>query len=61
MVESTQGAAPVAGAADSGAKPEPVSGAEKRDLKTDALKSSTIQAVLDVFPAEIRDVEEMEP
>jgi len=61
MVESTQGAAPAAGAADSGAKPEPVSGPDKRDLKTDAMKSSTIQAVLDVFPAEIRDVEEMEP
>jgi DNA polymerase-3 subunit gamma/tau len=31
----------------------------KRDLKAEALSSSTVQAVLDVFPAEIRDVEEM--
>jgi hypothetical protein len=34
-------------------------GAVKRDLKAEAMSSSTVQAVLDVFPAEIRDVEEM--
>ncbi len=33
--------------------------AAKRDLKAEALSSSAVQAVLDVFPAEIRDVEEM--
>jgi DNA polymerase-3 subunit gamma/tau len=33
--------------------------AGKRDLKAEAMSSSTVQAVLDVFPAEIRDVEEM--
>ncbi len=33
--------------------------AKKRDLKAEALSSSTVQAMLDVFPAEIRDVEEM--
>jgi DNA polymerase-3 subunit gamma/tau len=33
--------------------------AGKRDLKAEALSSSAVQAVLDVFPAEIRDVEEM--
>ena len=32
---------------------------EKRDLKAEAMSSSTVQAMLDVFPAEIRDVEEM--
>ncbi len=60
MIESAQGAA----ASDSGerdAKPESPGGSAKRDLKADAMSSSTIQAVLDVFPAEIRDVEEMEP
>ncbi len=31
----------------------------KRDLKAEAMSSSTVQAMLDVFPAEIRDVEEM--
>ena len=31
----------------------------RRDLKAEAMSSSAVQAVLDVFPAEIRDVEEM--
>jgi hypothetical protein len=31
----------------------------KRDLKAEALSSTAVQAMLDVFPAEIRDVEEM--
>jgi hypothetical protein len=35
------------------------SGAAKRDLKAEALSSSGVQAMLDVFPAEIRDVEEI--
>jgi DNA polymerase III subunit gamma/tau len=33
--------------------------ADERDLKAEALSTSAVQAVLDVFPAEIRDVEEM--
>ena len=33
--------------------------AAKRDLKAEALSSQAVQAMLDVFPAEIRDVEEM--
>jgi DNA polymerase-3 subunit gamma/tau len=33
--------------------------AAKRDLKAEALSSSGVQAMLDVFPAEIRDVEEI--
>ena len=40
--------------------PDPDQVAEKRrDLKTEAMSSSTVQAMLEVFPAEIRDVEEM--
>jgi DNA polymerase-3 subunit gamma/tau len=31
----------------------------KRDLKAEAMSSSAVQAMLDVFPGEIRDVEEM--
>ena len=34
-------------------------GGPRRDLKAEAMSSSTVQAMLDVFPAEIRDVEEM--
>jgi DNA polymerase III subunit gamma/tau len=33
--------------------------ADRRDLKAEAMSSSAVQAMLDVFPAEIRDVEEM--
>jgi len=33
--------------------------AGKRDLKAEAMASPTVQAVLEVFPAEIRDVEEV--
>src|SRR5687768_5084440 len=61
MVESTQGAAAAAASADTVPRPDSGVGADKRDLKADAMNSSAIQAVLDVFPAEIRDVEEMEP
>ena len=52
-------------AADDGATPEPESrsatpvAAPKRDLKAEAMSSTGVQALLDVFPAEIRDVEEM--
>jgi DNA polymerase-3 subunit gamma/tau len=62
MVESTQGAAAAAGsAADTAPRADSGGGTDKRDLKADAMNSSAIQAVLEVFPAEIRDVEEMEP
>jgi len=37
--------------------PEPPE--KKRDLKAEAMSSSTVQAMLEVFPAEIRDVEEI--
>jgi len=40
--------------------PDPGEAAQKkRDLKAEAMASSTVQAMLEVFPAEIRDVEEM--
>jgi DNA polymerase III subunit gamma/tau len=43
--------------------PEPAnpgdSAEKRRDLKAEAMSSSTVQAMLEVFPAEIRDVEEM--
>jgi len=42
-----------------GAAPAAATGAPKRDLKEEARSSPGIQAMLDVFPAEIRDVEEM--
>ena len=45
-------------AAASGAAPAATS-APKRDLKEEARSSPSIQAMLDVFPADIRDVEEM--
>jgi hypothetical protein len=31
----------------------------KRDLKAEAMESPAVQAVLEVFPAEIKDVEEL--
>ena len=45
-----------AGAEQKAAAP---AGPPKRDLKAEALESTGVQALLDVFPAEIRDVEEM--
>ena len=51
------------GAAPHGAKPkdepEAPSSNGKRDLKAEALSSAAVQAVLDVFPGEIKDVEEL--
>jgi hypothetical protein len=52
----------VQAAASAHAEPAPQSAADesaKRDLKAEAMTSSAVQAVLDVFPAEISDVEEM--
>jgi DNA polymerase-3 subunit gamma/tau len=51
--------------ADEASAPEPEQKAAaagspaKRDLKAEAMSSTGVQALLDVFPAEIRDVEEM--
>lgn len=56
-VQADAGAAPAAAASEPPAKSgQP---ADKRDLKSEAMASPAVQAVLDVFPAEIRDVEEM--
>ena len=62
VVTSELGAAgPLAAAANPESRiPDPGPPVEKkRDLKAEAMSSSTVQAMLDVFPAEIRDVEEM--
>jgi hypothetical protein len=61
LVTSVLGDGPAAAPADSGPRiPDPGTPSEKkRDLKAEAMSSSTVQAMLDVFPAEIRDVEEM--
>jgi hypothetical protein len=60
MVESAQGVAPSAAPATA-SKGGTAGAPDKRDLKEDAKNSAAIQAMLEVFPAEIRDVEEMEP
>jgi len=39
---------------------EPSAAAPKRDLKAEALASSGVQAMLDVFPVEIREIEDLE-
>jgi DNA polymerase-3 subunit gamma/tau len=56
-VTAVQAQAPAAASepAASAAPPE----APTRDLKAEAMSSSAVQAMLDVFPAKIRDVEEM--
>jgi DNA polymerase-3 subunit gamma/tau len=46
-------------AAPASAAPAAASSAPKRDLKEEAKSSPAVQAMLEVFPAEIRDVEEM--
>ena len=65
VVQSQAAAAPPTEAAPT---PEPTGPAQSaaadkskggRDLKAEAMSSSAVQAMLDVFPAEIRDVEEM--
>jgi DNA polymerase-3 subunit gamma/tau len=52
--QSQAGSAPPTGSAPAAAATAP-----KRDLKEEARSSPGIQAMLDVFPAEIRDVEEI--
>ncbi len=43
-----------------GGGPQPVADADRKSaLKEQALADASVQALLDVFPAEIRDVEEM--
>jgi DNA polymerase III subunit gamma/tau len=65
VVQSTGPAAPPAESSPPAtAAPAATSAPDKpkgasRDLKAEAMSSSAVQAMLDVFPAEIRDVEEM--
>jgi DNA polymerase-3 subunit gamma/tau len=59
-VQVESGATPPTAA--NGAKPEAPEATStngKRDLKAEALSSAAVQAVLDVFPGEIKDVEEL--
>jgi len=62
MVVSQQAeAATTTAAPASVAPPAPAPSAPgARDLKAEAMEASAVQAVLDVFPAEIKDVEEIE-
>ena len=50
-------------AASTGEPAPPAAGGQEsgtqRDLKAEALSSAAVQAMLEVFPAEIRDIEEM--
>ena len=56
---SSQGAPTLSGSVPAPAQPPKPAPGASRDLKAEALSSSAVQAMLDVFPAEIRDVEEM--
>ena len=56
---AVQGEAAAAAPAKTEATKAETATAGKRDLKAEAMSSSAVQAMLDVFPAEIRDVEEM--
>jgi DNA polymerase-3 subunit gamma/tau len=57
LAVQAEGAAPAA--ATSAPADAKTSADGTRDLKAEALQSSAVQAMLDVFPAEIRDIEEM--
>ena len=61
MVEVVQSAEAAGASSEPAPRTESAGPSGGRDLKADAMSSSAIQAVLDVFPAEIRDVEELEP
>jgi DNA polymerase-3 subunit gamma/tau len=58
-VSAVQAAAPQEAPAAASQEDQLPPAASKRDLKAEAMSSSAVQAMLDVFPAEIRDVEEM--
>jgi len=51
--------APAANGAKPAETPETPPSNGKRDLKAEAMSSAAVQAVLDVFPGEIKDVEEL--
>jgi len=57
-VQVDGGGAPAAAVAKP-ADAEPPSANGKRDLRAEAMSSAAVQAVLDVFPGEVKDVEEL--
>ena len=58
-VQTAASATTPAAAQGPAAPPAPAKPAGARDLRAEALSSTAVQAMLEVFPAEIRDVEEM--
>jgi DNA polymerase-3 subunit gamma/tau len=58
-VTSMEAAVPAAAPVQPSEAPASSPAAGGRDLKAEAMSSSVVQAMLDVFPAEIRDVEEI--
>jgi DNA polymerase-3 subunit gamma/tau len=58
-VQAAASATAPAAAQGPAAPPAPAQPAGVRDLRAEALSSTAVQAMLEVFPAEIRDVEEM--
>jgi len=58
-VQATASASAPAATQGPAASPAPATPSGARDLRAEALSSSAVQAMLEVFPAEIRDVEEM--
>jgi hypothetical protein len=58
-VSAVQAAPPPEAPAAASPEDRAAQAVSKRDLKAEAMSSSAVQAMLDVFPAEIRDVEEM--
>ena len=59
VVAQSEAAAPSPAQTQASAERPKTDDGGKRDLKSEAMASPAVQAVLDVFPAEIRDVEEM--
>jgi len=59
-VQIEAGGAPPANGAAPGETTPDASTKGKKDLKAEAMSSAAVQAVLDVFPGEIKDVEELE-
>jgi hypothetical protein len=58
-VQVETGGAPPANGAKPAEPPADAPPGGKRDLKAEAMSSAAVQAVLDVFPGEIKDVEEL--
>ena len=57
-VVAVQAEGDAAAAAPAVAAPSAPASSDGRDLKAEAMASNAVQALLDVFPAEIRDVVE---